>query len=107
MKSEPPTSLEQRCVSFAGWLIPSAILALIPKCPMCLAAYVALWTGIGLSLSVATYLRLSLLVLCAASLLYLAVRRLSGRLVQTSEAVLRHARTGIGQSRPQTVLKNQ
>ena len=41
---------------------------------MCLAAYVALWTGIGLSLSAAIYLRVSLLVVSIALILFLAVR---------------------------------
>ena len=57
-----------------GWIVPSAILALIPKCPMCLAAYIALWTGIGLSISAAIYLRASILVLCVGLILFLAAR---------------------------------
>jgi hypothetical protein len=48
---------------------------MVPKCPACLAAYVALWTGIGLSLPTATYVRWLLLFLCAASLLFLIVQR--------------------------------
>ena len=35
-----------------------------------------LWTGLGLSLSTATYLRWVLLFLCVASLLFLIVERL-------------------------------
>jgi hypothetical protein len=52
------------------------MLALLPKCPACLAAYVAIGTGVGLSLSTATPLRLLLVLLCVAVLSYLAARRL-------------------------------
>ncbi len=60
-----------------AWVVPSFILALMPKCPACVAAYAALWTGVGLSLSTATYLRWALLLVCVASLLFLIVQRLS------------------------------
>jgi hypothetical protein len=59
-----------------AWVLPSAILVLAPKCPVCLAAHVMLWTGLGLSLSTATYLRWALLLLCTAALLFLMVERL-------------------------------
>src|SRR5262245_20633545 len=64
----------RRFVEVAEWIVPSAILALVPKCPMCLAAYIALWTGVGLSLSAAIYLRASLLIVSTVLILFLAVR---------------------------------
>jgi hypothetical protein len=59
-----------------AWVMPSAILVLLPKCPACLAAHVMLWSGLGLSLSTATNLRWALLLVCVASLLCLIVERL-------------------------------
>lgn len=69
-------SVPRRCLDTASWLVPAAILALAPKCPMCLAAYLAVWTGVGLSFRAAANLQLSLLILCVAALLCLAVRYL-------------------------------
>jgi hypothetical protein len=66
----------RRARELFAWAFPSAVLVLVPKCPVCLVAYVTLWTGLGLSLSTATYLRWVLLFLCVASLLFLIVRRL-------------------------------
>ncbi len=66
----------RRIPEILTWLLPGAILVLVPKCPACLAAHVALWTGLGLSLSTANYLRWVLLFLCVASLLFLIVERL-------------------------------
>ena len=67
-------SIGRRALEFAGWLIPGTLLAVFPKCPLCVAGYVALATGLGISLTAATYLRWTLLVLCLASLGFMAVR---------------------------------
>jgi hypothetical protein len=59
-----------------AWVVPSAILMFVPKCPACLAAHVTLWTGLGMSLPTATYVRWVLLTLCVASIFFLIVERL-------------------------------
>lgn len=64
-----------RGAEVAGWVVPGATLALLPKCPACVAAYIGVATGLGVSFSTAAYIRTSLVIACVAVLLLVAVRR--------------------------------
>lgn len=64
----------RRGAEAAGWIVPGATLALLPKCPMCLAAYIAVATGLGISFSAATYLQTSLMIGSIAVLAFVAIR---------------------------------
>ncbi len=72
----PGSRLRRAGGEFAGWVLPSLALVLMPKCPVCVAGYIALATGIGISLPTAAFLRMLLIVLCVASLTFIARRRL-------------------------------
>jgi len=64
----------RRMLELFRLLIPGAILVLLPKCPACFAAYIAIGTGIGISISTAAYIKMLLIVLCVASLSFLALK---------------------------------
>jgi hypothetical protein len=82
-KREP--ALARRSLGTARWIIPGGILAVLPKCPACLAAYFAIVSGVGMSVSTAAYVRIGLVTLCAASLACFAATRVC-RLVERSAA---------------------
>ena len=58
----------------AGCIVPTAVLAILPKCPACVAMYVALATGLGISLPAASHLRMSVVVLCVVCLLLVSAK---------------------------------
>ena len=57
-------------------MLSVGLWALVPKCPMCLAAYMALWTGIGLSFTQASYIRWGLMLTSGGLLCILVLNRL-------------------------------
>jgi hypothetical protein len=72
----------RRLRELAGVLLPGTLLALMPKCPMCLAAYVALGTGFTLSYTSAHLLLRGLTALCICTLAFCLVRRIFKHLRQ-------------------------
>jgi hypothetical protein len=46
----------------AGSILPAAALVLLPKCPLCLAAWLTVATGIGFSAAGAEWVRASLVL---------------------------------------------
>jgi tRNA(Arg) A34 adenosine deaminase TadA len=65
----------RRVREVACLIVPGTLLALLPKCPMCLAAYVALGAGFTLSYTSAHLLMRALTALCIGTLALCAVRR--------------------------------
>ncbi|HKX83144.1 MAG TPA: hypothetical protein VJL58_02900 [Pyrinomonadaceae bacterium] len=70
------TTFGRRLRSLTKWTAPGAILLIVPKCPLCIVAYVAMFTGVGLSVSTAATLRITLIVVSSAILLYVAASSL-------------------------------
>jgi hypothetical protein len=66
-----PSSAKRRGFALAKCSLPTLILVLLPKCPACFAAYVALGTGISVSAASVSILRTLLIVLCVTSLVWI------------------------------------
>ena len=69
-------ALAQRSLSLAGPIAPAIALALIPKCPVCFAAYLMAATGVGISVVAAVSLRVFLIVVCVGTLVFVAVKHI-------------------------------
>ncbi len=60
----------------ASWIIPGVMLAVVPKCPLCLAAWLSLAFGIGISASTATVLHTTVTILCIFTCTLFLIRHL-------------------------------
>lgn len=76
--------LARRPRGAAAWALPTIALALIPKCPMCIVAYLAIGGGLGVSFTTAAHLRTALVWLCW-SVLALLVARMAMRFNATGK----------------------
>ena len=74
--SSPSASPWLRGRTVGKMLVSGVAFMLVPKCPACLAAYIALVSGIGISMTAAVYLRSSMLLLSASAILFLALQAL-------------------------------
>lgn len=74
-KAHPPQVARQR-FAWAKCSLPAIVLALLPKCPACFAAYLALATGISLSVAAASVLRTLLIGACVVALIWVFVSAL-------------------------------
>ncbi len=67
-------AFKRSAAALVQWAVPLSLLALVPKCPACVAGYVLLFTGVGLSFTVASALRLGVIAASVAAVTFLAVR---------------------------------
>ena len=73
-RSQPPRA-RGAVRGFVEWVLPGAVFLAIPKCPACVAAYIALATGVGVSLSTAAHLRFVAIAICVAAIAYVIAKR--------------------------------
>ncbi len=74
MGEGPSRLLARRRAGAAASILPAAVLILLPKCPLCLAAWLTFATGIGVSAAAAAWMRASIVAFCVAALAFAAVQ---------------------------------
>lgn len=79
------TSIVQQISTISSWILTWGVVLATPKCPACLATYVAFSTGIGLSISTASSIRMGLIAACFASLAFLTTRLIRQRITAWRE----------------------
>ena len=77
--------LARRLSTAAASILPGAVLVLLPKCPLCLAAWLTVVTGVGFSAAGAAWVRGMLVVFWVAAVALAAApivrRRAFGRAI--------------------------
>ncbi len=66
--------LARRLSTVAASILPGAALVLLPKCPLCFAAWLTVATGIGFSAAGATWVHWGLVMLSLAAVALLLIR---------------------------------
>ena len=61
-------------VTAAGSVLPGVLLVLLPKCPVCLAAWIAIATGASIPVAAAARLNTIVVILCVISIAATVVR---------------------------------
>jgi hypothetical protein len=79
----PQGNLARRLLKIVQGTCSAIILLLMPKCPVCVAAYVATFTGVGLSINAANTVRILTLFFAGCSVIYLVARQLRSQAFRT------------------------
>lgn len=78
-KGGRPVGRRARVFRAVGSMLPGALLLVLPKCPLCLAAWLAATTGFGLSAAVVAHARGFIVGLWILTLALAAVQLLRRR----------------------------
>jgi hypothetical protein len=70
--------LARRLAAAAASILPGAALVMLPKCPLCIAAWLTLVTGVGVPVAAASHVR-GLIVVCWVATAALAVAQIIRR----------------------------
>lgn len=75
LTERPPKRRNGRLSRVTAAILPAAILAVLPKCPLCLAVWLTLATGVSFSGVGATWVRATIVLLWIAALALVMWRR--------------------------------
>lgn len=65
-----------RAQALMEWLLPGALLALLPKCPFCLVAYLSLGTGLAITPASASLILRAIAIICIGALALCLLKRI-------------------------------
>ena len=88
MGGRPSRRLARRLSAAAASILPGALLVLLPKCPLCLAAWLTVVTGVGFSAAGAAWASGILVMFWVAAVALAAVPIIRRRAVGRAAALL-------------------